>query len=280
MKHRASAQGVTLVEMVVVLTVVAIIASIGATLVARIAGGQQGLGERLAMAQSADAAVVRLADEWQAALPNSLRVSSSADGVWIEHIPVADGGRYRAAADTASGSPGNTLDFSDITDSSFDVLSQPLATLPSGAQLVLQNLGSPDADAYAGTSRRGGLSLALGGTRVNYTAAGAWPQVTDTRRFFIVTTPVSTACVPVTGGFELVRYSGYGWSAAQPAATGAGALSGATRTVLLTGLTACAASYNQALANIGLLNLRLTLGPGATGAQMDFLQQVALDNTP
>jgi hypothetical protein len=82
-----------------------------------------------------------------------------------------------------------------------------------------------------------------------------------------------------TGGYHLVRYSGYGWLAAQPASSAA--MPGATQAVMLGGLTGCAASYSTALANIGLLNLRLTLGDSSTtGAKAQLLQQLTVDNTP
>lgn len=274
---RSAQRGVTLVELVVVMTIVALVSSIAATLVSRIAASQGDNRERLALALAADAPLARLADELQQALPNSLRTTANAAGVWIEWVPVADGGRYRAATDTAAADPGDALDLDDAGDASFDVIGTALATPAAGAQLVIQNLGMPEADAYIGNNRRAGLTLASAGRRLQFSAAGALPQSTDTRRFFIVTSPLSVACeLQAGGGYELVRYSGYGWQTAQPDA--AADFAGATRVVLLTGLTACAASYSNALANIGALTLRLTLANG--NASLPLLQQFALDNTP
>jgi MSHA biogenesis protein MshO len=270
-------RGVTLVELVVVMTIVALVSSIAATLVSRIASSQQENRERLAAALAADVQIARLADDLHKALPNSLRLTSNAAGVWIEWVPVADGGRYRAATDTVAADPGDTLDLDDASDASFDVIGTALAAPAGGAQLVVQNLGTTEADAYAGNNRRGGLVLANAGRRLQFTAAGALPQSTDTRRFFIVSPPVTVACeVQAGGGFELARYSGYGWLAAQP--DSAATLATATRTLLQSGVSDCAASYSAALANIGALTLRLTLGSG--NAPMRLLQQFALDNTP
>lgn len=270
-------RGVTLVELVVVMTIVALVSSIAATLVSRIAASQQANRERLAAALAADVQLARLADDLHKALPNSLRLTSNAAGVWIEWVPVTDAGRYRAAADTVAADPGDTLDLADAADSSFDIIGTALAAPASGAELVVQNLGTAEADAYAGNNRRGGLVLTNAGRRLQFTAAGALPQSTDTKRFFIVASPVTVACEALAGGgFELVRYSGYGWLGAQP--DSAAALAGATRTLLQTGVSACAASYSAALANIGALTLQLTLGSG--NAPMRLLQQFALDNTP
>ena len=276
MKHWQ--RGVSLVELVVVLTIMGLIASLSATLVTRIASSQQANRDRLILAQTADGAVARVADELQAALPNSVRVSNNAGGTWVEWVPVRDAGRWRRAVDAATFT-GDVLDLDDAADNGFDVIGTPLASLPAGSQLVLQNLGTPEADAYAGNNRRAGLVLGGGGTHLNFSAAGALPHSTDSQRFFIVSTPVTLACVPSTGGlWQLRRYSGYGWLAAQP--DSAAALAGAGSALLLDGLGSCGASYSSALANIGLLNLRLSLGSAGSGATLDFLQQLPLDNTP
>jgi type II secretory pathway pseudopilin PulG len=72
---------VTLVELVVVLSVMAVVASIGATLVRRIVASQQDNRGRLVLAQQADSALAQLNDALSNALPNSLRVTSNAEGV-------------------------------------------------------------------------------------------------------------------------------------------------------------------------------------------------------
>ncbi len=71
----------TLVELVVVLSVMAVVASIGATLVRRIVASQQDNRGRLVLAQQADSALAQLNDALSNALPNSLRVTSNAEGV-------------------------------------------------------------------------------------------------------------------------------------------------------------------------------------------------------
>jgi MSHA biogenesis protein MshO len=272
--------GVTLVELVVVLTLLGVMASIGATLVSRIVAGQQDNRGRLVLAQAADSALARLSNELEGALPNSLRVTVNAAGTWIEWVPVRDGGRYRQAPDTASGTPGDVLDLGNAADNGFDVIGTALATPGADAQLVFANLGTPEADAYAGSSRRGGLAVSNGGRHVDFTATGALPADSGNARFFIVGTPVTLACrLGSDNTLQLQRVSGYGWRAAQPVSSTD--LAGASATVvLLNNLAGCSAAYGSALANIGLLNLRLSLGDGVSAARMDFMQQLAVDNTP
>ena len=278
MKHAvAHAQrGVTLVELIIVLTIVGVMGSLGATLIGRLAADQQGNRGRLNLAQSADGAVSQLQDQLQQALPNSLRLTSNAAGVWIEWVPVVDAGVARQAAD-ATGAASDPLDVSNASDNSFDVIGVPLATPAVPAWLVWQNLGTPDADAYLGNNRRAGLSVTNSGSLVSFTAAGALPPGSGSGRFYLAAAPQSVACRPVTGGFELRQYSGYGWQSAQPVSDAA--MSTASVRLLAAGLESCEASYSLALASMGLLSLRMVASDG-NGNRMPLVQQIALDNTP
>lgn len=274
--HRA--RGVTLVELIIVMTVVGVIASLGATLVGRLATEQQVQRGRLNLAQSADGALSQVQTLLQQALPNSLRVTSNAAGVWIEWIPLLDAGVARQAADSTGGT-GNPLDITDANDSSFDVLGVPIATPSVPAWLVFQNLGMAESDAYFGNNRRAGLSLSNGGRTVNFTPAGLVPAGNGSGRFFVVAAPQTLACRPAAGGtFELRRYTGYGWSQTQPVSDGM--FTSAAISLLATGLQTCEAAYSEALANIGMLTLRVTATQGDGNARMTLIQQVALDNTP
>lgn len=279
-RNSASPQrGVTLVELVVVLTIMAVIASIGATLVGRIVAGQQDNRGRLVLAMAADAAVASMADDLARALPNSLRLTSNAAGVWIELVPVLDAGRYRDAPDTVSGSPGDVLEPQNAADNSFDVIGTAMAATSSGKSLVFNNLGTPEADVYTGNNRRGGVVLASGGQHVSFTAGAALPAPPAQPRFFVVDTPFTLACVlQADGSYELRRFTGYGWLATQPVSLAA--LAGASNRLQLGGLAGCSAAYSTALANIGMLNLRLTAATGGSTARMELLHQLPVDNAP
>jgi MSHA biogenesis protein MshO len=284
-----TSRGVTLVELVVTLSLLGIVATIGATMMASLATSQRAGVDRLAAAGAADAALRRLGRELQGALPNSVRVgrstASGVDTVFVEFVPVLDGGRFRARVDATPSGPGDPLDLEDAADNRFDVLGPPVAAAAAGGSLVLQNLGDDLADAYAGQNRRGGVSLPSGGAQVQFTPAGAFPAATDTRRFFVVGTPVTFACEPVPlpdgqPGYRLWRLSGYGWHASQPANLAAAPLAGANRALLMDALARCDASYSTALANIGLLTAQLAL-PGSGGnPPLPLMSQIAVDNTP
>lgn len=266
----------TLVELVIVIAVVGILATAGAVLLGRVAGSSLAGSERLQLAASVDAGLRRVATELQGALPNSVRVTSSAGSVFIEYVPVLDAGRYRREA--ASDGSGDPLDLDRDDDAAFDVLGPPVAA--TGAELVVNNLGTDGADAYAGANRRAGVVLAGGGSLVQFSAGAPWPAGgSGQHRFHLVGTPVSVVCVPGSGGSgRLVRITGYGWSASQPASLGSGALASGEQALLLGGVSDCAASHTQMQVNLGVVTLSVAVQ--ANGETARLLHQVAVDNTP
>ena len=264
-------RGVTLIELVVVITIVAVVASVGARLISSTASGSQSSTQRMQLATAADSALRRMARELQAALPNSLRVTSVGSSVFIEFVPVVDAGRLRRSADSLGA--GDPLNFEDAADASFDVLG-PTVAAGSAVELVVQNLGSDLSDVYSGNNRRAGVVLGGGGSSVAFTPNGAFPDATASSRFFLVGTPVTFQCTPAADGTgSVVRYAGYAWAATQPTSFGA-----APPAMLLSSVLACSAAYTDALVNLGLLSISLTVGQGDETARL--LHQVTVDNTP
>jgi MSHA biogenesis protein MshO len=284
---RRTQRGVTLIELVVTITLLAIVAMVGSTMMTSMAGSQRAGIDRLAASGAADGALRRMSREVQGALPNSLRVArttaSGVDTVFIEFVPVIDGGRFRAAVD-ATGAASDPLDFEDVNDNRFDVLGPAVDAAAVGQSLVIHNLGDDLADAYAGNNRRAGVLLPNGGAQLQFTANGSFPASTDSRRFFVVSTPVSFVCEPIAATspqrWRLLRLAGYGWQSSQPTNLASGALASATSSLLIEPLAACDAAYSAALANIGLLTARLALPGGEGGSDLPLLAQVPVDNTP
>ena len=270
-RTQAPGRGVTLIELIVVITVVGVLASVGARLVASTAGGGHKTMQRLQLANAGDAAMRRMARELQGALPNSVRITNADGSVFIEFVPVADAGRMRRSADEAGN--GDPLNLDDANDTSFDVLGPPVAAT-GAVQLVIQNLGNDVADAYTGNNRRAGVTLGNSGASVSFSAAGAFPDATSSSRFFLVGTPVTFRCTPGANGTgTITRLAGYGWFSAQPTSFGGG-----TSALLLSNVVDCSISYADALANLGMVSLQLSIGDGDTNALL--LHQVAVDNTP
>jgi MSHA biogenesis protein MshO len=277
--HRATdpclvQRGFTLVEMIISIVIAgAILAMVS------LFGRQQieayiDVGNRSDLADEADTALRRIARDLQSALPNSVRLDAT--GNFLEFVPIRDAGRYRAEVDNAGA--GNILDFGSTTDNSFDVLGPPVS-VSAGDELVIFNLGQPGSDVYSTAPRTSRRPISTGPGTVSslqYTLGAApnqqFPLASPQNRFQIVGAPVTYQCDVATSTVR--RYSGYGFSAAQPVAFGAGAGS-----ILVGDVSFCSFSYTSAVLQrngLVVLNLRLT----RNGESVNLLHQVDILNTP
>jgi MSHA biogenesis protein MshO len=264
-------RGVTLIELVIVITITAIIAAGVAVFITRPVEGYIDAARRAELSDIADTALRRMTRDLRTALPNSIRIVESppASGVlYLEFLQTSGGGRYRSQADSGGG--GDILDFS-APDDRFDVI----GTMPSfagGESIVVYNLAASGgvADAYSGDNRAAysgsaGNTLILG-------AAKQFPFPSPGKRFQVVPYAVTYMCNPTNG--ELRRYWSYGILAAQPTppATPNNAL-------LATGVTACAFSYatGAGLRN-GVVTLSLRIAQASEPIQL--FQQVHVSNVP
>lgn len=230
-----SQQGFTLVEMITVMVITGILGGMVAIFIRAPVQGYVDSGRRAEMTDVADTAVRRVSRDLQLALPNSVRVTP--DGLFIEFLPTLGGGRYRSADAGGTGScvavagntDGDALSFT-TADTCFEVIG-PMPPLAVGNQVVVDNLGIPGADAYAGntlnTHNRRSVVAPIGVNSIRLNSANRLPldacqfdPVTASVRrcrFQVVDTPVTYACVPAAGGVggTLTRYWGYAIQAAQ-----------------------------------------------------------------
>lgn len=273
--------GFTLVEAVVVIVITAVVGAMVSIFIRTPVQGYIDSVERAEVTDIADTALRRIARDVRLALPNSLRVAVGAGGnPYVEFLLTKTGGRYLSDEDNPSS--GNILDFVTAANRSFDVL----GTMPAGLQQItvgdfvaVYNLGPgyAPADAYTGGNIAAIQNIA--GNTITLQAnpfAGQNPSMrSPTRRFQVVTTPVTYACI----GGNLMRYWGYAITAAQPTNAAAAPLAAAQNALLATGVT-CAFNY-ATLANqqSGLLGLRLNI-QNQTGEQVTLYHQVHVDNTP
>ncbi len=283
---RANRQhGITLVELILVMLILGVIGSSAAVYLASPVNAYFDTARRAQLTDAADTATRRMLRELQGALPNSARIATAGSNVFIEFVPIDDAGRYRAAT-SGGNEPAGTdpLDVNDAADTSFQVLGSPVTVPPAAfgvtAQLVVFNIGAGAFDVYAGGNRRT-VNTAAGSTQtISFAGTGA-PLGADSpdRRFFLVRTPVTFACLPAADGSgRIERISGYALQATQPADVNAAPLSAATRRVLVDKVSNCSFELTAAMANSNAVALKVQLTDKAE--TVTLLTQANLPNTP
>jgi MSHA biogenesis protein MshO len=284
------ALGFTLVEAVVTLVVAGILFGIVASIVSLPVRGYADTVQRAQLTDIADTAERRLGRELHQALPNSVRVQQAGSKTYLEFLQTRGGGRYRAATD-ANGN-GDILDFSNASDTSFDVLG-PVPAVQPGDQLVVYNLGIPSdgtnnlgADAYEGKNRRAiDASGSCPAGKICFqppSPAYPLPFASPSARFQVVESAVTYVCDPnaanpVAG--TLVRYWNYPIQAQQPADVTAAPLHTASHALLASQVQACSITYQQGNEQRnGYIAIRLTLAYGE--ATVTLYNGVHIDNAP
>ncbi|KAF7597829.1 MAG: type II secretory pathway pseudopilin PulG [Candidatus Dactylopiibacterium carminicum] len=255
-----SARGFTLIEMVVVVTITALLVPIVAVFIPRPMQGLVDTAGRVALADAADTAVRRLQRDIQRALPNSLRAQQSS-GVWfIEYLPVEAAGRYCTATDCGA-FPLDTVN----AQTQLSYAGQALPTLPANSAVVIYNLGVAGSDAWAGDNLATLASASTG--QVSFSTAKRFPFASPGNRFHVVSGPVSYAC----GNGTLTRIWGYARQATQPVAVPAGA----STALLATQVSACNVSLaNNSIDQNGLLVIRLTLSRGQENVSLSHAVRI------
>jgi MSHA biogenesis protein MshO len=269
MRRSRAAAGFSLIELVVVIAVVGILAGIVAVFIRSPLEGYMAASRRAELTDTADGALIRIARDLRGALPNSVRVTQVGAAYYLEYLPIQDGGRYRVSQ-TSTGT-GDILDFTSVSDASFDVLGATV-TAASSQYLVIYNLGlDANTDAWQGGNRR---TVTSSGTVANlaFTATGsAFPFDSPNHRFYLVSTPVSYVCDPAAGTVR--RYSGYGAPAStQPTSFGSG-----VNALLANRVAACSFLYDPgASQRLGQLTLRIQLSED--GETVSLYREVVVNN--
>jgi len=266
--HASRLTGFTLIELIVVMLVVGILASIVAMFIRHPLEAYMTTSRRAALVDAADTTLLRIARDVQGALPNSLRITQSGGVTYLEFLPIQDGGRYRAAKTGTN--TGDILDFTSGSDAGFDVLG-PAVTATAGQYLVVYNLGlDANTDAWQGGNRR---TVTSSGSVSNlaFTATGSrLPLESPGKRFYLAGAPVTYACNPGSG--ELRRISGYALQATQPTS-----FIGAQSRLLASHAAACTIAYDPgASQRLGQLTLRIQLNQD--GETVSLYREVAVNN--
>jgi len=295
-------RGFTLLELVVSIVVVGIIIGTVIYFVTPLRQAND-IAVRAELTDIADNALQRIGREVRLALPNSVRVTSSAGVAYLEFIAVRTAGRYRASGGGAAGGTNCPNDDSSLTSPDNDQLSFDLAggdtcfktigklpdtstVVTNSDRVVLNNFGPGYAgqDAYQTAGTLNWVTLAgldtseAGRDRISFAAKIFQRALHDSpgKRFYIVSGPVSYACDVAAG--TLRRYWGYPATASQPTPPGG------TSALIAERVSACSFEYTPAVTGqYGLLTLQLQLSKARFDGSLETVglyDTVHVNNTP
>jgi MSHA biogenesis protein MshO len=284
---RARSQGFTLVELVVTMSLSAIVVAFMAAFITAPVDAYRGQIRRAELVDSADSVLRLIARDVHAALPNSIRYASTGGFRALEMLESVDAARYRDS--DAATAPNQELDFM-AADGAFGTLGEleiPADLGTAQYYLSIYNVGVPGANAYelsnvitpAGTSI--GITHPLAGeSQVSLNPAFRFMYGSPGQRVFLVRGPVTYLCNTTTG--VVTRYARYPITAAQR--TSAAAFSGITGVPVANSVADCQFTYDPGTsARAGLVTLAVTLTRTDTGSgpeSVRLLQQVHVENVP
>lgn len=268
-------QGFSLLELIVVITIVGIIGAMVAVFIRSPVDSYVGSVRRAELSDVADTALRRIVRDLRLALPNSVRVTEfpAASGIfYLEFLITSGGGRYRVEK-TALGA-GNPLDFA-AADSSFDVLSA-VPAFAGTESIVIYNLGTgfAGADAYAAAGNNRAAFGSIAGSTIALAAPKLFPLASPGNRFHVVQYAVTYKFDPAAG--EIRRYWNYGILPGQPTPPAGGSNAQLARNV-----GTCTITYdpNAVQGRTGVVSLRVKL-TGAGGEVISLFQEAHVSNVP
>lgn len=265
-------QGFTLIELIVVITIVAILATTANKFIANPTQSYFDLETRANLTDRADSTLRLMARQIRNALPNSIRVSNGTDH-FIEFLPIKNAGRYRASKHTSGD---DELDFSLAADS-FEVYGSAISTT-SGDALAIYNLGETGSNAYNGDNVR---PVTGSGNTLSF-SGGQFPLSSPGGRFYIINTPVTYACDMSTdpSNKKLLMYSNYAIQSSQPTNLSTlDGLSGVRKSIVAEHLTSCSFDYSAGLSERNAI-VNLTIAMSEDTANVRLMHQVNIANTP
>jgi MSHA biogenesis protein MshO len=268
--------GFTLVELVLVIVILGVIAAIASVFIRYPVDGYLAAARRATVADTADTTVRRIARDFQRALPNSVRTSTTGTAC-VEFVLSKVAGRYRT--EDATTGDGTALDFS-TQDSKFNMLWSN-STLPSQQQVkeddlvVVYNLGVSGASIYNADNYSKVTSVAASGT--NETTINIepkqFPLESGSSRFHVVASDEQQVAY-VCSGFKLYRTVGALTSSAACLATG---------DVIASQVDCTNTSFTfdgSDLQRNGLITIRLALQDSDHKESITLHHEVHVSNTP
>ena len=281
-----SQRGVTLVELVVTIVVSSIVVAFMAMFIVTPMNAYSAQARRAELVDDADSTLRFMGRDLRAALPNSVRVSTSGAVTALEILVTVDGARYRDSGPLTNAA--QELDFTAADAAFATTVPFTQLTLPwssTASYLSIYNVGVPGADAYsmsnvitpAGTT----ITIAVGSTAnenlVTMSPAFKFAYGSPGKRVYLVSGPVTYLCDTTAG--TLTRYTGYSISSTQMSSAAALATAGAASATVASDVAACQFTYSSGTAHRNAL-ATLALQLARAGESVQLLQEVQMGNAP
>jgi MSHA biogenesis protein MshO len=301
---RQRQRGFTLIELIIVIVIGGILATMIATFISGPIRGAVEQDARAALVDQADTAMQRMGREIHAAVPNSVRVPSGS-GTRLEIIRVLEGASYRARPGSGPSATHNTPDDrlnTNTADDSFNILgrfsdaglapgstlddNQRIVIYPTDAAELYQDAATNDPNqelvitpASDGTNFQIQLFDDTDETQIRFDTAFDFAYASPQRRLYVTDTPTSFAC----GAGELLMFWAYDIQAGQPdlaTLEGMAASGNARRAVLARNVESCGFEYTSGTPErAGLITASLVLRTARAGV-VRLMQQIHVVNTP
>ena len=262
-------QGVTLVEMIMVIVITGILGSMVAVFIKLPVQQYFDIARRADLIDVANLALSRMESDIRSALPHSARMTSATCPVgpstcsFLEFLPSSGSGRYRIASSVTNT---DILDFT-TADGSFEVLGA-MPTFASGVQVIVTN--NMVAAAYDSAYRTPWFSTAAPIVTIT---SKQFPSPSPSAHFYIIDQAVSYVCDP--GGGTLMRYS-YAIQATQP--TTAATLG--TGRLLASYVNSCSFAVTANNGSAGNSLVAINLGLNQDGEMATLYKVVHVGNEP
>jgi MSHA biogenesis protein MshO len=278
-----SRNGFTLIELVVALSISAILVSFMAMFITTPVQAYFAQSRRAVLADSADVASRMMSRDVRTALPNSVRPISNGSIVGIELLATTDRVNYR---DALTANDPNGVDF-NAPDQKFSTMSKFLSRASTTAYLSIDNAGTPGRDAYEKAHVITPAATTFTPTTdptnpdeddVTLSSAVTFNFQSPTHHLFLVSGPVTYLCD--TTAKTLTRFSGYPIASSPLNTAAALNAAGATGALIAYNVSSCqidivapvTALYGQ------LVILRLLLSN--SGDNLQVMREMPADGVP